>query len=133
MYYLAKLDEASKRTYRTACDTRVKDEGEKSVFGFVPGSNTATGAKFRVGNITKCPMSVADMNDKGMRVVFDQDDRGNDISHAPHKATGEKVLFSRKGKIFNFEIDVLPHAEALAASRARTRGKSGPGRQAKRL
>ncbi|CAK0888783.1 unnamed protein product [Prorocentrum cordatum] len=86
----------------------VNDEGEKILVGAMPGASQARAAKFRVADISKPLLSVAEMVDSGHRLVFDSEG-GQDISYACHKTSGDVVRFCRRNKVYEMDVHVDPY------------------------
>ncbi|CAK0843605.1 unnamed protein product [Prorocentrum cordatum] len=95
-------------SYKTASGHYVNDEGEKILVGAMPGASQARAAKFRVADISKPLLSVAEMVDSGHRLVFDSEG-GQDISYAYHKTSGDVVKFCRRNKVYEMDMHVDPH------------------------
>ncbi|CAK0826820.1 unnamed protein product [Prorocentrum cordatum] len=94
-------------SYKTAFGHYVNDEGEKILVGTMPGASQARAAKFRVADISKPLLSVAEMDDSGRRLVFDSEG-GQDISYACHKTSGDVVKFCRGNKVYEMDMHVDP-------------------------
>ncbi|CAK0856358.1 unnamed protein product [Prorocentrum cordatum] len=92
---------------KTASGHYVNDEGEKILVGAMPGASQARAAKFRVADISKPLLSVAEMVDSGHRLVFDSEG-GQDISYAYHKTSGDVVKFCRRNKVYEMDMHVDP-------------------------
>ena len=60
-------------------------------------------------------MCVKDMLRSGHRVVFEQDDKGNDLSHAIHRKTLDKVNFIPVGDTWDLEMDLIPRKSVETA------------------
>ncbi|CAK0860738.1 unnamed protein product, partial [Prorocentrum cordatum] len=95
-------------SYKTASGHYVNDEGEKILVGTMPGASQARAAKFRVADISKPLLSVAEMVDSGHRLVFDSEG-GQDISYAYHKTSGDVVRFCRRNKVYEMDMHVDPY------------------------
>ncbi|CAK0838042.1 unnamed protein product, partial [Prorocentrum cordatum] len=95
-------------SYKTASGHYVNDEGEKILVGTMPGASQARAAKFRVADISKPSLSVAEMVDSGHRLVFDSEG-GQDISNAYHKTSGDVVKFCRRNKVYEMDMHVDPY------------------------
>ncbi|CAK0826156.1 unnamed protein product [Prorocentrum cordatum] len=95
-------------SYKTASGHYVNDEGEKILVGTMPGASQARAAKFRVADISKPLLSVAEMVDSGHRLVFDSEG-GQDISYACHKTSGDVVRFCRRNKVYEMDMHVDPY------------------------
>ena len=104
------------RSYHTATDQTVKDEGRKSVMGFPLDAEFASGYQddlmglhLRVAKVKRGLLAVCEMVDSGHKVVFDKDDSGRDISHIVHKETGRVIPFKREGRNWQLVMKVVPH------------------------
>ncbi|CAK0865359.1 unnamed protein product, partial [Prorocentrum cordatum] len=95
-------------SYKTASGHYVNDEGERLLAGAMPGASQARAAKFRVADISKPLLSVAEMVDSGHRLVFDSEG-GQDISYARHKTSGDVVKFCRRNKVYEMDMHVDPY------------------------
>ncbi|CAK0851548.1 unnamed protein product, partial [Prorocentrum cordatum] len=93
---------------KTASGHYVNDEGEKILAGAMPGASQARAAKFRVADISKPLLSVAEMVDSGHRLVFDSEG-GQDVSYAYHKTSGDVVRFCRRNKVYEMDMHVDPY------------------------
>ncbi|CAK0842285.1 unnamed protein product, partial [Prorocentrum cordatum] len=83
---------------KTASGHYVSDEGAKHL---------ARAAKFRVADVSKPLLSVAEMVDSGHRLVFDSEG-GQDISYACRKTSGDVVKFCRGSKVYEIDMHVDP-------------------------
>ena len=70
------------------------------------------GIRARVADVHKALLSVAEVVDKGFRVVFDTDQKGRDISHMVRKSDGQRVEFRRRNKVYEIDWDILPYQPA---------------------
>ncbi|CAK0830057.1 unnamed protein product [Prorocentrum cordatum] len=95
-------------SYTTASGHYANDEGEKILVGTMPGASQARAAKFRVADISKPLLSVAEMVDSGHRLVFDSEG-GQDISYACHQTSGDVVKFCRRNKVYEMDMHVDPY------------------------
>ena len=96
-------------TYRTATNQAVKDEGLRELIGRPNGQGEVMGIRARVADVHKALLSVAEVVDKGFRVVFDTDQDGRDTSHMVRKSTGQRVEFRRRNKVYEIDWDILPY------------------------
>ena len=64
------------------------------------------GAKFRVAPVSRPLICVAEMVDKGMKVVFGADDNGHDTSHMEIKATGDSLALEPVSNIYELPLHV---------------------------
>ena len=96
-------------TYRTATNQAVKDEGLRELIGRPNGQGEVMGIRARVADVHKALLSVAEVVDKGFRVVFDTDQDGRDISHMVRKSNGQRVEFRRRNKVYEIDWDILPY------------------------
>ena len=67
------------------------------------------GIRARVADVHKALLSVAEVVDKGFRVVFDTDNKGRDASHMVRKSDGHRVEFHRRNKVYEIDWDILPY------------------------
>ncbi|CAK0876009.1 unnamed protein product [Prorocentrum cordatum] len=115
-------------SYKTASGHYVNDEGERLLVGAMPGASQARAAKFRVADVSKPLLSVAEMVDFGHRLVFDSEG-GQDISYAYHKTSGDVVKFCRRNNVYEMGMHVDPYVpEACpveAAGREPPEGEAG--------
>ncbi|CAK0903034.1 unnamed protein product, partial [Prorocentrum cordatum] len=94
---------------KTASGHCVSDEGEKHLVGTMPGASQARAAKFRVADVSKPLLSVAEMVDSGHLLVFDSEG-GQDMSYACHRASRDVVKFCRRNKVYEMDVHVDPCA-----------------------
>eukprot|EP00971_Amphidinium_carterae_P044433 873851-Amphidinium_carterae.3 len=104
-------DGSSGQVYHTATGEHVKDGGRiELVCSDSDGlTKKIRGRSCQVG---KGLISVADMVSAGHRVVFEQDEHANDISHALHKETGTKTSFVFRNRTWDLDLVVQPHSVA---------------------
>eukprot|EP00971_Amphidinium_carterae_P351082 6491901-Amphidinium_carterae.2 len=96
-------DDKSGRLYYTASGEKLYDRGVQHVRGTVKGASAPIDVKLRVIDIREGLLSVPEIVDRGLNVVFD-----NEGSYAEHKASGERLLFQREGMSFEMLMHVLP-------------------------
>jgi hypothetical protein len=96
-------------TYRTATNQNVRDEGLRELLGRPNGQSPVMGIRARVANVHKALLSVAEVVDKGFRVVFDTDENGRDTSHMVRKSDGQRVEFNRRNKVYEIDWEILPY------------------------
>ncbi|CAK0896231.1 unnamed protein product [Prorocentrum cordatum] len=96
---------------KTASGHYVNDEGVRLLAGTstMPGASQARAAKFKVADVSKPLLSVAEMVDLGHRLVFDSEG-GRDISYARRKTSGGVVKFCRRSKVYEMDLHVDPRA-----------------------
>ena len=92
------------RSYRTATGQVVQDGGEKTIEG-VDMFGHRMSIRFRVADVTKPLLAVAELVDNGYKVVFEKQ-RGRDVSRAEYKATGDAIRFIRRGMVFDLDLAV---------------------------
>ena len=117
-------DSRAGRTYRTANGAEICDEGTQKLVGRMIGKGGTSidkGLKVRVCRVEKGLAAVSEIVDAGHTVVF-----GKHRSFIRNESTGEELEVARRNKIFEFDMEVLPFAEA----RHRLDYQSGFGRQA---
>ena len=95
------------RTFRSANAAVIVDKGSKTLRGRVNGSGPVRIAKFRVAAVSRALMCVADMVDRGQRVVFEARN-GADASYIEDVETGTRTPLTRVNRIYEFVIDVEP-------------------------
>ena len=81
--------------YRSACGTRIFNEGEKTVRGYT-SSGAYMDVTWQVADVTKPLGSVLRMMETGNRVMFELDEGKNTRGYIGHIATGTKVDIVRK-------------------------------------
>ena len=99
-----KQDAQTGATYRSANGGAIKDLGQQIVFGDF-GGGQVRGARFRVADVSRPLMSIADMLDAGHRVVFDRKD-GTNVSYAEYKATGQKIPVKEHRRTFELTMNL---------------------------
>ena len=67
------------------------------------------GIRARVADMHKALLSVAEVVDKGFRVVFGTDQDGRDISYMARKSDGQRLEFRRRNKVYEIDWDILPY------------------------
>ena len=99
----------------------MKDQGERTVVGRLPGGSDPAQAKFRVAGISKALTSASEMVDAGYQVAFDKENRvdvvfdkenGEDVSPAHRKPSGSRCRFARRNRAYDMDVQVFPAAEA---------------------
>jgi len=98
-------------TYYTASKHPVVDQGSKVVKGFAHGMGPMIAHKFRVAKVARALMSISEMVDKGMRIVFDKEN-GVDVSMITAKATGTKIPVVRENRVYVLPITVADSSSA---------------------
>ncbi|CAK0792782.1 unnamed protein product, partial [Prorocentrum cordatum] len=93
---------------KTASGHYVNDEGERLLVGAMPGASQARAAKFRVADVSKPLLGVAEMVDSGHRLVFGSEG-GQDMSYAHHKTSGDVVKLCRRNKVYEMDVHVDPY------------------------
>ena len=64
-----------------------------------------------VDGLTKPLLAVNDLVSHGCRVVFDQDEYGNDMSVITHKRTGKRIPMIHRNRIWDLEFHLADDAE----------------------
>ena len=105
------------RTYESTSDHRLKDHGHKVLAGRANGRGDILKVKCRAAPVCKTLLCASELVDQVVRVVFDRDIAGNDISHMIAKKTGHMVKAMRQDKVYSFPT----HLESGAASAGFTR------------
>ena len=59
--------------------------------------------KMRIADVRKPLLCVAEMNDAGFDVIFG----AKGMHRAVHATSGEVIPISRRGKVFDFEVQML--------------------------
>ena len=75
------------------------------MLGRVGAQGPSRTARFRVAKVSRALMSVADMVDRGQKVIFDKID-GKDCSRSVDKASGIETPIKRVNMIYEFELHV---------------------------
>ena len=107
--------------YRAADNQRIADEGSRKIL-VRPSGGTTRGLNMHVGGVCKGLISVADMVDAGHVVVFQKDG-----SYARNLQTNEMLHFTRRNRVYELDVDLIPYAEAAKtiASSAAPFGRPG--------
>ena len=111
-YPVVKSDGA-RVTYRTAMNQAVRDEGLRELIGRPNGQGEVMGIRAGVADVHKALLSVAEVVEKGFRVVFDADQDGLDISYMVRNSNGQRVEFRRRNKVYEVDWDILPYQTGL--------------------
>ena len=98
---------SSGKTYSCADGTTIGDEGERTIIGKVRGRGKHAAMRFRVTQVARGLLCVAELVDQGMKIVFDKE-KGIDISHMVDKRTGEHIPVDRRLKTYELLFDMLP-------------------------
>ena len=110
--YPVVMGDGAGTTYRTATNQAVRDEGLRELIGRPNGQGPVMGIRARVADVHKALLSVAEVVDKGFRVVFDTDNKGRDTSHMVRKSDGHRVEFHRRNNVYEIDWDILPYQPA---------------------
>jgi len=94
--------------YRAANGAVILDEGERTIYGAFDGHAGVRGARFRVADVSRPLMAIADMLDQGHRIVFDRDDCGQNVSVIVNKKTGKKLPIKERNRTFEIEMRLAP-------------------------
>jgi hypothetical protein len=105
--YPSQVDALVGRKFRSANAAIIVDKGSKTLRGRVNGSGPVRSAKFRVAAVSRALMCVADMVDRGQRIVFEARN-GTDESYIEDVETGVRTPLTRINRIYEFVIDVEP-------------------------
>ena len=98
-------DNEEPKTYYSCNRQEIKDEGEKRYMGRIRGVGGVIRGRFRAAQVHRTLMSVSDMVDKGVRVVFDKEN-GKDVSHFVIKKTGRRVALDRTNRVYDFPLEL---------------------------
>ena len=86
-------------TYYTATKEPISDEGLQIVEGRAHGDGTTLVGRFRVAPVSRTLMSLSQMVEQGIRVVFDST-AGKDSSHMVIKKCGVKIPLVKRNKVY---------------------------------
>ena len=92
--------------YSSAGGHFIKDQGSRSLLT-QQSDGMVRGLRARVCKVQKGLMSVYDMVQAGNRVVFDSGG-----SYAIHKTTGKRVNFVERKRVYEVDLNVVPHSQA---------------------
>ena len=110
--------------YLSATGETISDEGQRKLM--VQTGGTLRGIKGRVTGVRRPLLSVFDMVKSGHRVVFEQDQHGNDISHAVHIESGKTVKFTQRQRTWDLDVSVVPASEVVEMSKKLVKELPGP-------
>ena len=96
-------DDKTGTPYRPVAGPSIKDEGQRTIMVDTGGKKDARTLKFRICNVHKPLVSVADMVDNDQTVVFSKTQ-----SFAKHNKTGLITPFVRRKKVFEIDCIVRP-------------------------
>ena len=102
--------------YFTATKQPIMDEGFKVVSGYAHGDGALLSATFRVAAVHRPLMSVSEMVDKDLKVIFDKVE-GADASRIEFKKSGESVPIERRDKVYVLPLHLINPASAPFAGR----------------
>ena len=86
-------------TYYTATKEPISDEGLQVVEGRAHGDGPTLVGRFRVAPVSRTLMSLSQMVEQGIKVVFDST-AGKDSSHMVIKKCGVKIPLVKKNKVY---------------------------------
>ena len=86
-------------TYYTATKEPISDEGLQIVEGRAHGDGPTLVGRFRVASVSRTLMSLSQMVEQGIKVVFDST-AGKDSSHIVIKKCGVKIPLVKKNKVY---------------------------------
>ena len=86
-------------TYYTATKEPISDEGLQIVEGRAHGDGPTLVGRFRVASVSRTLMSLSQMVEQGIKVVFDST-AGKDSSHLVIKKCGVKIPLVKKNKVY---------------------------------
>ncbi|CAK0853831.1 unnamed protein product [Prorocentrum cordatum] len=95
--------------YLSATGEPIPDEGQRKLM--VQTSGALRGIRARVAGVRRPLLSVFDLVKSGHRVVFEQGQHGNDISHAVHTESGKTVRFTRRQRTWDLDVGIVPAKE----------------------
>ena len=95
-------------TYYTATKEPISDEGLQIVEGRAHGNGTTLVRRFRVAPVCRTLMSLSQMVEQGIKVVFDST-AGKDSSHMVIKKCGVKIPLVKKNKVYVFAVACERH------------------------
>ena len=105
--YPAVPDKEAGKVYESATGQQVIDEGVSRLVCMQNGKVRII--KTRRAGVTKPLLSVHDMTQQGLRVVFEKDHGFAEVIQ-----TGERIPFVHKNKVWELTMDVVPYKEAEA-------------------
>ena len=94
--------------YRMVTGAEVVDEGLRSLAGWTSTAVEPKHVHFRVADVSKPLMSVAEMVDANYSVIFELDDLGADASRSVDRETGETQHFTRRNNAYEIELFAVP-------------------------
>ena len=101
-------DDQTGTRYRAANGTPIYDLGRQEIFGRLDGDGAVKGLKFRVAQVGRPLLSVADLVEKGKRVTFELDDSGRNISSIVDRRTDESLPIGFRNRTFEISMTVAP-------------------------
>ncbi|CAK0840427.1 unnamed protein product, partial [Prorocentrum cordatum] len=105
--------------YLSATGEPIPDEGQRKLM--VQTGGALRGIRARVMGVRRPLLSVLDLVKSGRRVVFEQGQRGNDISHAVHIESGKTVRFARRQRTWDVDVSIVPAKEVTQMSQTLVR------------
>ncbi|CAK0865658.1 unnamed protein product, partial [Prorocentrum cordatum] len=105
--------------YLSATGEPIPDEGQRKLM--VQTGGALRGIRARVAGVRRPLLSVFDLVKSGHRVVFEQDQHGNDISHAVHIESGKTVRFTRRQRTWDLDVSIVPAKEVSQMSQTLVR------------
>ena len=100
--------------YHTADGSRIFNEGQKRVTVTTQDGNNERAMTFQVADVDKALGSVRQIVSNKNRVVFDQDERGKDISFIQNKVTKEKMPLRVENGVYVLDLVVGPPRQRKA-------------------
>ncbi|CAK0910355.1 unnamed protein product, partial [Prorocentrum cordatum] len=97
----------------------IPDEGQRELMAQTGGA--LRGIRARVTGVRRPLPSVFDLVKSGHRVVFEQDQHGNDISHAVHIESGKTARFTRRHRTWDLDASIVPAKEVTQMSQTPAR------------
>ena len=105
--YPVESDAQTGTRYVAANGSAIRDEGSKVLYGSFGDQKAVKGARFRVAAVSRPLMAIADMLDKGNKVIFERDAQGKGMSRVIAKDGGVVPIVERK-RTFEIHMKVSP-------------------------
>ncbi|CAK0839184.1 unnamed protein product [Prorocentrum cordatum] len=112
-------EEPSGAQHPSAIGEPIRDEGQRKLT--VQTGGALRGIRSRVTGVMRPLLLVFDLVKSGHRVVFEQDQHGNDLSHAVHSESGKTVRFTRRHRTWDLDVNIVPAKEVTQMSQTLVR------------
>ena len=96
-------DQQTGTRYMAANGSAIVDEGCRTLYGTFSRGGPTTGARFRVADVSRPLMSIADMLDRGNKVIFERDRNGVNASRVV-TSTGATIPISERKRTFEISM-----------------------------